>query len=180
MSVTHPSLAKKYARAFMAIYGDSLTQAIIDQIKALTSYLKHHREAFFYLKLSSINDHVKEEVLQRLYNRFELSPLLNKLTHLLATHRRFFLLPIILEDIVKLYNKAHDIAEYRVSSVVPLSELQKNQIDAFIRQQTGTVPLISYNLNPKLLAGIRIQGDFVAWEQSLQKQLRAIERAFKD
>jgi F-type H+-transporting ATPase subunit delta len=180
MLLYQSSLAKKYARAFLSIAQDSITLATIDNMKSLAHYLKEHRETLFYLKLSSINDDIKQEVLKRLYARFELSSMLEGLTHLLAMHKRFFLLPSILEQIVKLYCEEKSIAEYKISSVVPLTESQKNSLHAFIGRKTGTTPLLTYTLDPTLLAGIRVQGDLIVWEHSLRKQLRAIETAFKD
>ncbi len=168
------NLAHKYASAFLKVYNEQLIFDDIERINAAADFLDKHRRALFLLKVPFIKRAIKEKELYELWDRFALVKPVKKLIALLLDHKRSYLLAAVFKAIVYRYQKLHTIHTIKVTSSIELSEKYRGDIEAFVDQQLSGTKLYRYEVDQKLIAGIRLQSDTILWEFSIDKSLREL------
>jgi F-type H+-transporting ATPase subunit delta len=171
-------LAKKYAQAFMNVYGDQLDHDQYRHIPPFTAFLYQNRTVLAFLSIPHIPDQNKIDLLASLLNQFLLSPFFVKLVELIIAHKRSRLLPIILEYMYELFQMKYHVVECALSSSHGLSDEEQACVAEYLSQQTGKTVLYTHRLDPTLIAGIRAQAQTFVWEYSIKKKLNALTHAF--
>lgn len=174
-----PPIAKRYATAFLNVLGATLSRASIGNIEELASFMMNHRSAFFYVQLSSMDRQVKEQILLRLFERFSVKNELTPLVKLLAQHKRLFLMPVILVALVQSYLERHNIMRVTINSSHELSEEKVAALTMFLHDISDKKIETQIEIDPALIAGIRMMSTTLLWEQSIAQQLRAMEHLAK-
>lgn len=167
-------IIRKYAVAYLHVFGDDFTQADMVQCRRAAEFLKAHRRALFLLKVPLISLEIKKEGLKDFVKKFELPHSMMALVNLLLEHKRAFLLANILLAIIDIYKETNHIHLVTVSSSIALDAQQQKAIEQFLGAQVSGTLLYSYDVDKKLIAGIRLQSDTVLWERSINKRLREI------
>ncbi len=168
-------LAHRYAIAFLNVYQHSLTVPVIKRLAELIKFLESHKQSLFYVKVSSIPEIIKRDVLGQLFEQFELkTPAFFALLTTLAQHKRLFLSLPILHKIYQDYEKRMNISEFVVATATQLNQDQITTIQKFLEKQIQQAVDLTVTLDRSLIAGIRIQSDTLLWEHSIRKQLKDI------
>lgn len=176
MNMQNLILAKKYARAFIALYADQLTWNELEKIKKFNIYLKEHKETLFYAQLSALDNHMVEKTFKTLLSDFELIYATNNLVALLIQHKRLFLVSNILDYIIKLMKERLNIMEFVIESAAELDNGQRDYIINFLSRSTKKTIVYTTKINRCLIAGVRAYSDTVGWEFSVRKQLEVLSR----
>jgi ATP synthase F1 delta subunit len=169
-------LIKKYSCAFVNIFHGELSVSVIDNIDRCHKYLKGHREALFYLRLSAIPDSVKDGMLRNLFNNFNLKAPFDSLISILTKDKRLYLIEEIMAKISMLAKQMNGIIDCTVSSAVPLADEQRREIESLLVEKTRKKVRITYVIDKNLIAGIRIVSAIFLWEYSVRQQLRLLEQ----
>ena len=109
-----------------------------------------------------------------LIERFKLPPSCYALMCLVIAHHRASLLAPMFHQLADLYQKRAGVMTFSVQSSIALSEQEKTCIENFLKEQVPVQVQCSYELNPELIAGVRIFNEQYLWEYSAQAQLRAL------
>jgi F-type H+-transporting ATPase subunit delta len=165
-------IARKYAQAFFAVYGDSVTDTLIKNIDKAIQFLSAHRRALFLLKIPIIDQSVKIEGLEKLCERFHLGENIKKLLILLFDKRRPSHFVPVLRTIAALYRKKNHIVSITVASSSLLADEQRAMIESSLAEWIEGNKRYTYIIDPALIAGLRIYSDTFLWECSIAKQLR--------
>jgi ATP synthase F1 delta subunit len=176
MKVVSEITAKKYALAFLNLYESQITQLFLKNITLFESFLNHHPEINAYFLLSLISKKQQDKFINELIAQFDLNAHVHSLITTLIAHKRFFLLPLILDRIIQIYNKQHRIIECVIKSSHDLSNDDKNKLLSFASCLLESASIkAQFVVSPELICGIRIQSDSLLWEQSINKTLQQAE-----
>ena len=168
-------LARRYAQAFLNVYGHELVPEVRERLQHLHRFLSAHSSILFFLTIPTIDDEVKKQGLAFLCEKFELPHCVKKSMFLLLASKRALLLEQMLGFIDVLYNKEHAISSFVIRSAHPLSSSHKEVLVGFLKAQTGHDIVHNYVLDKSLIAGIRMCSDTHLWEHSIARQLREIQ-----
>lgn len=167
-------LIRRYARAFLNVFSKDITDQQIVYIENLINYLKINKFTLYYLNISSVSCSNKIEFMDRLTKKFELNSLLSPLIILLIKNRKLTLLGVVLEKIIILYKEQNNIMDFNIVSSIPLSNKETQEIHAFLEKNTDKKINCFYEIDNRLIAGIRATSATFLWERSIAKYLRQI------
>lgn len=172
--VNRALLARKYARAFLNVVGTTISGDDITHIEHIISFLKDHKQALFFLKLSYITNEVKRDALHALFAQVPHKEAFHKLIRILLDDNRGYLIYPVLEELVDIYDQMHHITSFTITSSHILSHQDLEEIRHFLTARIGGDIVYTYHQDPSLIAGIRLQSNTLLWEHSIRKQLRAL------
>ena len=171
------NVAHTYAKAFLNVFGASLTQEMIHNISQAAQFLYEHRRALFLLKVPIIPESVKKRGVKELTDRFDLPASIEQLFDLLLKRKRASLFAAVCQEIVREYNKRHHHETVVVASSCPLTEQQKKKIMRFANAQFPGTKKYIFKIDTTLIAGIKIMSDTLMWESSIDNYLRECTQA---
>ena len=168
-------LARRYAQAYLNIFGQKYTHEHSMLIAPLMYYMRTHKEALFYLKLSCIKSSVKKNILSKMFAAYGLKDDFDTLLDVLIKHKRLFMLSEVLYCIAQLYKKRNNIIEWTVKSASLMQPEDLEIVYHFLEKKTGMHAEYTYKTDPTLLAGIRLQSNTYLWQHSIRRQLDAMK-----
>lgn len=116
----------------------------------------------------------KEALFVRWFTQSTLAPLFKPLGMVLLAHHRLELLPDIMQQLIYLYEKNHNIMVFTVESSDPLTPTARAVLERFLTKKTRKTVVTTHSITKKLIAGIRIYSKTLLWEYSIAQQLRQI------
>jgi ATP synthase F1 delta subunit len=167
-------LARKYACAYVDIYGSSWN---IPQIHALIEFSRmfHERRTVpAYLRVSCIPEQEKVHILLKSLAHFKLDKLLEPMVNLLAHHNRLELFGVLLHALRTFLEQIYHMEEITIRTAAPLTDVHRRAIVAWIEQITEKHIYAYEAIDTRLIAGIRLEGKSFFWEHSIHQQLRRI------
>ncbi len=172
-------LARRYARAYLDLFFDTLTITSYHSFeRAADIFLKNARIGFL-LDLSVMSKELKLKEIHRIVRACGLPESSGKIIALVVEHKRGSLLGEVFTQIADLYKRLAKIDECQVASSSVLSDQEKMSIERCLQQQTEATLSFEYRVNPNLIAGICCQTSTLRWEDSVDKKLRRLEQLLK-
>lgn len=168
-------LAKKYAQAFFNVYGDQLSDKDFYNICSAGSFFARHKQVLFFLTWPIIETDIKVKAIKQALLVFHLSDPFDKLVDLLATHKRTFLIMLVLDKLCALYKKNNKIMTFSIASSHQLEADQLDILKRFLMGITGQTIMYEYKVDKKLIAGIRMESQTLLWEYSISMQLASMK-----
>jgi F-type H+-transporting ATPase subunit delta len=158
-----PLVNKRYAEALIKITEENnTTKGVLSDFAEVVKVLEENKE----LKLFFLNPHVKisdkKDVLKELFEGKISIELLN-LLKLIVDKDRIKYIPGILDEYSKLYDENRNVLNLKISSAVPLEEMQINSIkQTYLRLYDKSSAKVKLEIDEKLIGGVRVQiGDKV-------------------
>jgi F0F1-type ATP synthase delta subunit len=167
-------LARRYAQAYLGVSYPLLAPEHVAAFEGAHVFFKEHQPACFLMDLTLLSPLAKEKALKDLIERFKLPLSCYALMCLVIAHHRASLLAPLFHQLAALYQKRAGVMTFVVQSSVPLSEQEKRGVENFLKEQVPAQVHCSYELNPELIAGVRIFNEQYLWEYSAQAQLRVL------
>lgn len=167
-------IAKKYAQALLNLYDDQFDLAVVQQCRALATHLQSHPHIGFFLRMSALDDTVKQEALCTLYLQFELPPAIDLLIKVLSAHKRIYLCQDVLCAIYEDYLERHGILEFKIISAHALSQSDVQVMQQFLAHNTGQTIIYTSHIDRALIAGVRLISQNILWQYSIANQLRRV------
>ena len=88
-------------------------------------------------------------------------------------------LKAILEMYASVYYQKNNIAEVFVETVKKLSPAQDKKLGAVLQKLFGKQVVVSYELNPSLIGGLRVKNGSEMFDDSLANKLNHLENLMK-
>ena len=173
--VVDKNIAKKYAKAFMLVYPQPLSDRDIQAMRHAQEFLKNHKKVVFFLQLPQFNKEKKKDMVADLLHYFSLPENLGALIHLLIKHNRSFYLSDVLYNIIELYREKTNCIEFVSSSTRVLNESQKNTLRKFLKHLLHKEIILSDAIDPSLIAGLQLKSHNYLWEYSVRKHIQALQ-----
>lgn len=168
------TLARKYAQAFIRVFGHSLSRENFFALCKLERFFGKHRKALFFLSLPHISNEKKLSSLDVIFRSYGVTDSCRKLVSLLLADKRAALLHEVLRQVCCVYKKEQRLASFVVSSSHELEQQERAILRRFLVKASGCDIIDIYTIDPELIAGIRAQSDEFLWEYSVRKQLRCL------
>jgi len=165
--------ARNFARAFLRTHemGES---ELFAGIKALRDCYKEHPLVFHLLELSSAHVEEKYQAIDELSKKLLLPPQFADFLHVVMRYKEFHLLTIILEMLQEEYKKMHGIHDVVVSTSHALDASERENIQALVAAKIPGTLRFTYQQDPALIAGIKIETPLYYWEHSAARTIQAL------
>ena len=129
---------------------------------------------------SLINDPTNKQedqlnVINLIFEKFNLNKLLKKFLNFLVTKRRFFYVEKILKDFLMICSKNRGEIYAKLTVAKKLNENEINKIKDELSQNFGSNVKLNYNYDPDLIGGLIMQVESVMIDTSIKNKLQQIE-----
>ena len=114
-------------------------------------------------------------VINIIFEKFNLNNLLKKFLNFLVIKRRFFYVEKILKDFIMICSKSRGEISAKLTVAKELSENQINKIKNDLSQDFGSDVKLNYNYDPGLIGGLIMQIESVMIDTSIKNKLQQIE-----
>lgn len=171
-------VAKKYAKAFVAVFFKEVSFADFGKIENAQKFLQTHKRTLFFLQLPQFSAETRLSMVEDLIGYFSLPHQIVKLFLLLISHSRSFYIPDVLYFIAQLYKERAGVIDFCSMSSHELDEKNRLLIKHFLARLTGKMITCTNKTDKTLIAGIRLQSVEYMWEYSVRKQIESL-RALK-
>ncbi|MDA8129968.1 MAG: ATP synthase F1 subunit delta [Elusimicrobia bacterium] len=177
MDVNARILAKRYARAYMALDGKPFGAALEAQAKGkldgLAKVLETARPHMRALTHPCVNSAVRLEVLAKVLGPANSGPAA-AFAALLVQQGRFGLLEEIMKDCGRIYDAFRGVVRAEVYSRFPLSEGEVKRIDAILAASTGAKIGLRQELEERVIGGFEIKIGDTLIDATARGKLRAL------
>jgi len=173
-SATRISRAHSYAQAYLNVNKTHVCDQLAE-INALSHHYHSYQLFFKLLEMSSISYEIKQKYVHAFWKKYELPVCLKEFIFLLLRNRVMNLLPDILKHLYIVYKKRNNLLDVTVITSHPLSDDEARKILNAIQDSLQVIIIPHFEVDTKLLAGIRIESDEYYWEHSIAKTLQALE-----
>jgi len=167
-------LARKYARAYLNLYASRWTKDHVIALIQFSHMFDERRIVTAYLKISCIPHATKITILLKSLAPYHLDTLLEPLIKLLAQHHRLEIFGEFLHTLCIFLEDLFQLEEITIRTAAPLSDDHRRAIIAWVEQVTHKQLNTHFIIDPRLIAGIRLEGKDFFWEHSIRQQLRRI------
>jgi len=114
-------------------------------------------------------------VINIIFEKFNLNNLLKKFLNFLVMKRRFFYVEKILKDFVMICSKNRGEISAKLIVAKQLNENEINKIKSDLSQNFGSDVKLNYNYDPDLIGGLIMQVGSVMIDTSIKNKLQQIE-----
>jgi ATP synthase F1 delta subunit len=148
--------AKQYAKAlFDACREKLLIDQVASELKILEDTMHAESELYKLLIHPEIPIDEKELIIKQVLNE-EFTPVTNAFIKLLVKHQKLELLPVIHQIFIRLRFEAFGLLKALVQTSRPISSISKNRLTDALKKATQREVIITEELHPELIGGVRI------------------------
>lgn len=171
------TIGKCYGRALfdIALENNCLEQ-IYEEMMALKEVYQHIPKLGQWLTEAFLSAKQKAQLTQTLVQAF--SPLMQRFLTVVYDYKRLDCVPAMADAFKDYYNAHHGIVEGTVTSVVPLTEAQLQQLSQQVQQLFHVTKVqLNNKLDSDIIGGIVIDVNHRVIDRTLKRQLKEMERA---
>tara|TARA_B100000029_G_scaffold217917_1_gene215715 strand:+ start:317 stop:874 length:558 start_codon:yes stop_codon:yes gene_type:complete len=171
------SSAKSYSQA---LYELASEEKILNNVEEhVLSFLKLIAQSEDFNSLIKDPTNRQEDqlnVINLIFEKFNLNTLLKKFLNFLVMRRRFFYVEKILKDFIMICSKNRGEISAKLSVAKELNEKEINKIKNDLSQNFGFDVKLNYNYDPDLIGGLIMQVESVMIDTSIKNKLQQIEK----
>ncbi len=176
MVINRKILARKYARAFLNLYFDALSNKNIHAFTQLQAALKENPGILCFLSIPSLSEQTRQIFLSELCANFDLPDYCIQLIETLAKKNIDIFAAVFKNIIQEFWQRKHVLHFEITSSHLLLAEEQSAVID-FLVHKTGAASIKAiFLIDSLLICGIKMRSDEYIFEHSVARELKKIEQ----
>lgn len=176
MKYSQSQAAKKYAKAYVQEYGDSLTLQDIEHMKSAMSFCREHHNFMSLVSLLTSKQVQRHELVDDMFEHFSLPETLKKLVDLLVARKKLSLFAYVLQDICCLYLNSHNLLELTIYTATDLTPEERQKFEQFFIKLSEKKIISRVVKDETLIAGVRMQSDVFLWEHSIAARIRLLSQ----
>jgi F-type H+-transporting ATPase subunit delta len=180
IGTTERSLARKYAAAFLQSPAGTVSLEHILQLQRIVPLLYKGKACRLLFLMPAMQTLPRTEVADMVLAQYALPLQFKDLLLLLIEHHRFDLLPAVTQEIVTLYMAEHNITPITIRTSAALTTEQLQFLVQFVEKECATQVYAQMEIDPTLIAGIRIEAPTFTWEQSIAGNLRILKESMRN
>ena len=170
------SSAKSYSQALYELASEEKKLKDVEEHTISILKLISQSEDFNSLIKNPTNKQEDQlNVINLIFEKFNLNNLLKKFLNFLVVKRRFFYVEKILKDFVMICSKNRGEISAKLIVAKELDEIQINKIKNELSQNFGSNVKLNYNYDPNLIGGLIMQVESVMIDTSIKNKLQKIE-----
>ncbi|WOV88003.1 F0F1 ATP synthase subunit delta [Sporosarcina oncorhynchi] len=169
-------VAERYATAvFELAQQHGQTASIQEELNELKQAFRDNKGLNELLTSPKLSAAKKKDVIKTVFNG--VNPIVMNTLFVLVDAKRLDEVQNVFEQFHKLANDAAGIADAKVYSTIPLTEMETNSISSTFAQKIGKQSLRIENIiDPSLIGGIRLQIGNQIYDSSLSAKLSKLKR----
>ena len=176
MSQNSYQVAKRYGKAlFELAEEEQALDAVFHDVQDLREQLKKIPELESFLNQASVEWSAKKIVLDELTEDY--LTISKRALAVIGENHRMPELIVILEEFEKRFNAAKGIVQAQVTTVIPLTETQRDQLVQKLKTQFHCkVIQLKEKIDPTILGGVVVQVGYQRLDGSLRTQLNNLKK----
>lgn len=176
MSQNSYQVAKRYGKAlFELAEEEQALDAVFHDVQDLREQLKKIPELESFLNQASVEWSAKKVVLDELTEDY--LTISKRALAVIGENHRMPELIVILEEFEKRFNAAKGIVQAQVTTVIPLTETQRDQLIQKLKTQFHcNVIQLKEKIDPTILGGVVVQVGHQRLDGSLRTQLNNLKK----
>ena len=172
------NLARRYAKGLVQTLKDEKEYVLVHrELSEFSRLLKADPRLKAGLETLLHSPHQKQEILEIIKTHMGLHAKSSRFLEVILDENRLVLLDLILEQLETVWFAAQGIERITVASVVELDAGQRRSLSANLEKAFGKKIHLQNEIDPRLIAGIRIKKGSLIYDFSLQDNLRQLRRA---
>ena len=173
-------IARVYASALYEVAeARKYTDKVLKEAAALRQTFVQNPDLEPYLASPLYDEKDKEDVLKKTAKALNMSAETLSCLEVITQNHRIADLKAILEMYASVYYQKNNIAEVFVETVKKLSPAQDKKLGAVLQKLFGKQVVVSYELNPSLIGGLRVKNGSEMFDDSLANKLNHLENLMK-
>ena len=170
------SSAKSYSQALYELaFEEKNLDDVEKNVMSLLKLISQSENFNSLIKDPTNNQEDQINVINIIFEKFNLNNLLKKFLNFLIVKRRFFYVEKILKDFVIICSKNRGEIFAKLTVAKELNEDQINKIKNDLSQNFGSEVKLKYNYDPDLIGGLIMQVESVMIDTSIKNKLQQIE-----
>jgi F-type H+-transporting ATPase subunit delta len=169
-------LVKRYGLGFLSAAATQEEYAsLFRELEDFYSLVKREKGLREILTSPFIPASKKQKIVQEVLEHIKAQPKVSRFLLLLIENERFELLPELIATLPELWNEEHGVVTFEVSSVILLSEEQKQTLQTKLELiEKGPVAL-KYRQDPSLIGGLSLRKGNIVYDASLKGDLKKLK-----
>lgn len=176
MKYSQSIFTKPYAKAYLNTFSSALTSIDIDHMKKAVYFFKAHHNFMSLVNVLVCDSDQNHTIVKELFECFSLPDHLKSLLAILKEHKKLILFPQVLQDICCLYGIRNNILELTIFCASTVTEQEIEKFKEFFVKQANKNVITNVQIDPTLIAGVRMQSDFYMWEYSIASRLKKLRQ----
>jgi F-type H+-transporting ATPase subunit delta len=165
-------LVKRYAQGLIAaLRDDGEFQLALRELEAFQRLLSDHRDLGKVMANPFVAAKKKSRIIKDILTASAFSQKTTRFLALLLGHNRLDLLGEILQALPLFWNEKQGVATFEVSSVVALSEVQKQKLAEELERLEKKPVSLNFRVDPDLVAGLSLKKENLVYDASLRGHL---------
>ena len=170
------SSAKSYSQALYELASEEKNLDDIEKNVASVLKLIFQSEEFNLLIKDPTNKQEDQQnVINIIFEKFNLNSLLKKFLNFLVMKRRFFYVEKILKDFLVICSKNRGEISAKLTVAKELNENEINKIKSELSKNFGSDIKLNYKYDPDLIGGLIMQVESIMIDTSIKNKLQQIE-----
>jgi F-type H+-transporting ATPase subunit delta len=170
----------RYAQALFDLASESdRIAAVEDDLNALKAMRAESADLRRVLDSPVFDADERARALNAIAERAGFQPLTRKFLGLLAGNRRTASLPAVIEGYRRLSAAHRGAVEAEVTTAVPLTDAQREDLAAALGHSIGKAPEITHRVDPSILGGIKVKVGSRLFDGSVKSRLDQLKFALQ-
>lgn len=175
--VSNYKTANAYATAWLDAAKDmGIENAVFEEVKALKEGINNVLFLWYRMASPIESEQDKLDVLQTLAKEVKLSSISMETLKIVVENNRLKLIPLILDEFIKLYYIDKGVIEVFVESAVLLTDEQDNKLRSVLEKKLNSDIVISYSVNPEVLGGLSVRFNSYLIDDTIRSKLKDIQK----
>ena len=171
------SSAKSYSQALYELASEEkILNDVEEHVISLIKLISRSKDFNSLIKNPTNKQEDQLNVINIIFEKFNLNNLLKKFLNFLVTKRRLFYVEKILKDFVTICSKNRGEIYAKLTVAKELNENEINKIKNDLSQNFGSDVKLNYNYDPDLIGGLIIQVESLMIDTSIKNKLQQIEK----
>ena len=171
------SSAKSYSQALYELASEEkILNDVEEHVISLIKLISRSKDFNSLIKNPTNKQEDQLNVINIIFEKFNLNNLLKKFLNFLVTKRRLFYVEKILKDFVTICSKNRGEISAKLTVAKELNENEINKIKNDLSQNFGSDVKLNYNYDPDLIGGLIIQVESLMIDTSIKNKLQQIEK----
>ena len=171
------SSAKSYSQALYELASEEkILNDVEEHVISLIKLISQSKDFNSLIKNPTNKQEDQLNVINIIFEKFNLNNLLKKFLNFLVTKRRLFYVEKILKDFVTICSKNRGEISAKLTVAKELNENEINKIKNDLSQNFGSDVKLNYNYDPDLIGGLIIQVESLMIDASIKNKLQQIEK----
>jgi len=175
------TLIRRYAQGLVnALADEAEYRRVRAELEGFTGLAESHATLRALLSNPFLGARKKKEIIREILEATGSDGKTIRLILLIMDRGRMDLLPDIGKAIPEIWNERQGVLTFEVSSVVPLSDVQKERLEVELRRIERKPVSLAFRIDPKLLGGLSLKKGNIVYDASIEGDLMKLKEIIRE